>query len=173
MRTIAVFISLSLLITLFSCSNKPDNGINEMVVSQIDDAIEQYARSKLIDAKKTVDAQGNILIADDKRSYVFSAKRAVFGKIDGDDQEDAVVPVKLFTDKIYLISDEIFVVLKTGENYKVVASTNKILKIKEVKDGIITLDYTEIPIDAPNYGCKECTDEINFKLEGDSLVRIQ
>jgi len=171
MRTTFLLIILTLF--LISCSKnaktpeRPE-GIDKTSFKQMVSAVEGYAKDHLKNSKRSVEEDGDVVISDGETSYMYTGGRMIFGEIDDDQIIDAIVPVAIFKgEEIFNI--EYLVLLKTGKNYTVIRSLEKILRVIEIKDRVITAEYTDVPPESPYYGCKECTEVIKFRYNKGDL----
>ena len=174
---------LSFFFLLLSCTNnykKTDSG-NSARKEVMDIAI-KYARDKFNKSKESVAQNGVVTISDSlmnlvtivdaQLKYVIDPAKIVFGLIDDDTNEDAMITV--FPSKgQYLEVPEHMILIKSDGKFilnRVIESDMNILGIKE---RIITAEVLTRSRNSPLRDCSVCKEVVKFQFRQGNLIRME
>ena len=175
---------LAFLLSLFiSCThneNKSSPGSKfKMEVMEI--AID-YTMGKFKEAKKTVEKDGTVTIADSQINYVTKGDnqlryvvdpvKIVVGLIDDDANEDAIITISSFTGQ-YLEIPEHLILIKADGKLMLSRVIESYMKIMSIKERVITV---EIPTRSPNSplrDCSVCKEIVKYQFRVGDLIRIE
>ena len=163
------FFSLSFLIAA-GC-NTANQKKNSLYDEQIFISAQKYLTIKtgLQPTNKTDDLF--LLKTADSSTYICKKRNILIGDLNDDKFEDAVVSYQVVDNENTIRYYHLVFINKSGELIPLKVIEKK-MQVKQIKNGIVIAEHSKLDSDAPNYGCKLCTEKIKLKLIGDSLALI-
>jgi hypothetical protein len=168
---------------LFSCnSNKNKDNSENSARHQVMDIAVKYVKDKFKETKERVAANGIITISDNnlqfvaitdnQTRYVIDPAKIVFGLIDDDNKEDAILTINSFKGQFEEIPEHLIFVNSDGKLMlsRVIESDMKILGIK---DRTITAEVYTHALNSPLHDCASCKEVVNYQFRQGDLVRIE
>lgn len=166
-----LFISVSLLFAICSCKNRPERLKDECSSEMVKSVFEKYVSNFLKKNKVITEEIGDISIYDGVRKYSFRMQDVVIGVINDNSVPDIIVPTKIYENNV-LLNIEHLIFFDSSMNYTFAGKLENIYEVKGIVNKIIIVDYTEIAVDSPIYGCNECKEERRYKFVKNQFVRL-
>jgi hypothetical protein len=168
---------------LFSCSNNsnkvsPENSARKEAL----DIAVKYVKDKFNETKESVAANGIITISDNnlqfvtitdnQTRYVIDPARIVFGLIDDDNKEDAILTINSFKGQFAEIPEHLIFINSDSKLMlsRVIESDMKILGIK---DRIITAEVYTHSLNSPLHDCASCKEVVNYQFRQGDLIKVE
>ena len=177
----SVYILLSAFL-LFSCSDNNKAKSESAVRKEVMDIAVKYVKDKFKEAKETVAKNGIITIVDnqlqfvaieDKQTrYIIDPARIVFGLIDADNKEDAILTVNSFKGQYEEMPEHLILINADGKLIlsRVIESDMKVLGIK---DGIITAEVYTHSLNSPLHDCASCKEVVRYQFMKGDLIKVE
>lgn len=151
---------------IFSCSDNQYQKMREVVIASVED----YVSNQIEFPGRTVDRDGVITIQNNGIVYRIDPSGTLFGDIDGDAFEDAVVTVRVSRMPVIDIPEHI-VLINQGDDFAVAGIIEFALKVLKVEDGIIYVETSVVSPDSPMYGCESCREVVQYRYSDGRLVK--
>jgi hypothetical protein len=168
---------------LFSCSDNSNKAKLEISSRQeVVDIAVKYVKDKFKETKETVAANGIITIVDnqlqfvaieDKQTrYIIDPARIVFGLIDADNKEDAILTINSFRGRYEEMTEHLIFINSDGSLMlsRVIESDMKILGIN---DRIITAEVYTHSLNSPLHDCASCKEVVRYQFRQGDLIKTE
>ncbi|MCX6321019.1 MAG: hypothetical protein NTX93_04330 [Bacteroidia bacterium] len=177
------FFILFLIPILLSCSHNDNKaGSGYSVNKEVMDIAIKYAMDKFKEAKKTVEMDGIVTIADNKINYVtigdnqvkyvIDPARIFAGLIDEDSNDDAMVSIDYYHGQ-YLNMTEHLILIKTNGKFMLNRVIESDMKIMGIKDRVITAEISTRSRNSPLRDCSVCKEIVKYQFRRGDLIRIE
>lgn len=170
------FLLIFILGILLSCTQKPAKTQAESYESKLKkEAVaiaKDYASRQLKAPTTMVDDFGNIIINDNQKRYRIEPSKILTGKIDGDENIDALVTLTS-NYKQDIGMPEHLILLNTNGKLMLEKVFELDMKVVKLKDRIITAELHTKPRTSPLYNCSHCIEIVNFKYSNGELVKLK
>lgn len=131
---------------------------------------EEYVISQLDSTKKEETKGGVILIGNKNKTYVLDPAKIYAGKINSDNEDDAVITLDTFTGEYQTMSEQLILI-----SYKHKPALNRVIesdmKILAVKDGLIIAEVPEHSRNSPLFNCPSCREIIKYRFQNGELIK--
>jgi hypothetical protein len=168
---------------LFSCSNhKKEADSENSARKEVMDIAIKYVKDKFKETKETVAANGIITITDnqlqfvameDKQTrYIIDPARIIFGLIDADNREDAILTINSFRGRYEEMPEHLIFINSDGSLMlsRVIESDMKILGIN---DRIITAEVYTHSLNSPLHDCASCKEVVRYQFRQGDLIKAE
>lgn len=151
-----------LVLTLLSCS-QTDNK------KELIDIATSYVSGQFEEATKSVDDNGIIRIGNRQMGYTIDPSTIIKGMINNDLKEDAIIPVSFYSGPFLQRTEHLFV-MNTDEKSGVTKVLDTLMKVLEIRDGIIYAEVSKVAPDSPLYGCSLCKEIVKYRFSNGDIV---
>lgn len=169
-----IFIA-TLLVMLAGCSNSDRKGNQSFAVStgidkkKVIETARDYLISKMKDPK-VGENNGIVRIQGLGEVCILETSHIVIGKLDADDREDAVVTCT-YEQTGKPITKKHIVVLNRDSLVAVDDLVSR-MEVLTIADQTLFAEISTVPEDDPGPPCSICKDALLYRMQGDSLVKI-
>jgi len=157
---------------LNSCKGLHDDASKNKIKNQVIAVAEKYVMNQLAEPRKTGSETGIITICDKHKRYVIDPSKIFTGRIDDDQEEDAIVTVATYYGDYETVSEQL-IILNTGNSLALVSTIESDMRIISLKDRIITADVPEHSRNNPLFNCKSCWEVVKYQFRMGGLERVE
>lgn len=174
---------LSLFILLLSCTNNYNKtGSGNSARKEVMDIATKYVRGKFKEAKETVAKDGVVSVADNyinfvtpgdnQLKYVIDPAKIVFGLIDDDTNEDAIITITSSKGQ-YLEMPEHLILIKTDGKFILNRIIESDMKVIGIKDRVITAEVPTRSRNSPLRDCSSCKEVVKYQFKTGELIKME
>lgn len=169
-----------LIITLLiftSCTDNLKTGEGESrserkVRKQAVSIAEDYAMNQLNTTNKKVTKIGIITISNEQKMYAINPSKILIGKIDDDNQNDAIVSLDTYN-LHYQTTSEHLILIQTDGKLKLNRVIESDMSILGLKDRVITAEIHTHSRNSPLFNCSSCKEVVNYQFRSGDLIKIE
>jgi|GEM_PF-5091895 hypothetical protein len=110
-------------------------------------------------------------IQGDGELYVLEEKGITLGRLDADDRDDAVLSCT-YEQTGKRVTNRHFILLNK-DSLTILTSLTSRMKVIAIAAGVLYAEISTRPEDDPGQDCEACIETLRYKVEGDSLVKIE
>jgi len=149
-----------------SCSDPEHTKLRDEVIA----TVEKFASDQIEFPRRSVDRDGVISIYNNGIVYRIDPKQAIFGDIDGNPPDDAIVTVTVSRMPVIGINEHI-ILINDGNEFVVSAILDSGIKVLSIDKGIISMETSVVSPDSPMYGCESCREVVHYRYTDGQLVK--
>jgi hypothetical protein len=175
MKTDIFKVAIMVVLTLSSCNGKWPNSLSrknhgKITKAQVTRVVEDYFMHKFKNPVKG-ENEGLVRIQGDQEICLFKQDKIFIGKLDEDDTDDAIVTVGY--QKTGSQAYDRHLILTNRDSLKVVRDFALPIDIQLISKRTVITTMDTSPREMNAGKCPSCRFLVDFKLQGDSLVRIR
>jgi hypothetical protein len=167
---------------LFSCSNNKKADSENPARKEIMDIAIKYVKDKFKETKEIIATNGIITIVDNQlhflamtdnqTRYIIDPAKIVFGYIDSDAKEDAIMTLNSFKGQFEELPEHLILINTEGKFMlnRVIESNMKIL---EIKNRIITAEVSSRSLNSPLRDCSSCKEVVKYRFIQGDLIKAE
>jgi hypothetical protein len=168
MKKVTKFMIWAIILSLLSC--KGGTGSVTMTKEGIIENVKETFVNDLDNPKISTDNSGNIFISSGETYYTINPDEIIFGQIDDDNFDDALVHISVSTGGNLEIHE--YLPYYTAGEEIVEFNHDPMVIIKKIENGVIYGDIPEYAEDDPRC-CPSIHHEVKYQLIGKKIVEIQ